>query len=96
MAKRISQKYLKIIKDEKKKVNKSRKQYAEILSMPESMDYLIGQVIRVLPNPSPEGFLQGIVQKDGYRRLVLSFTPDELKMLDKKPKLAYVEEDDDE
>ena len=75
-------KYERIIKQEKKKLNKSRKQYGKILAMPDFFDYLVGEEIRVIPGPNPD-YIYGVIQKKGYERLSLPFLPEELELYEK-------------
>lgn len=82
--KKISKKYLNLVKQERKKPTKSRKQYARIVALPGYFDYLVGEFIRVIPSEE-EGIVKGVVQREGYEGLVLSFEPQEVEMMEGKP-----------
>ena len=82
MAKTTKKKYERIIKQEKKRLNKSRKQYGKILAMPDFFNYLIGEEVRVVTGPNPD-YIYGVIQKKGYERLSLPFLPEELELYEK-------------
>ena len=82
MARTTKKKYERIIKQEKKRLNKSRKQYGKILAMPDFFNYLIGEEVRVVTGPNPD-YIYGVIQKEGYERLSLPFLPEELELYEK-------------
>ena len=75
-------KYERIIKQENKRLNKSRKQYGKILAMPDFFDYLVGEEVRIVSGPNPN-YIYGVIQKEGYERLSLPFLPEELELYEK-------------
>lgn len=75
-------KYASIIKQENKRLNKSRKQYGKILAMPDFFSYLVGEEVRVVNGPNPD-YIYGVIQKEGYERLSLPFLPEELELYEK-------------
>jgi len=66
------------IRKENQKVSKSRKQYARIVRMPWMLEYLVGERVRVVPGEGA-GRIYGVVQKEGYDGLVLTFEDGEVE-----------------
>jgi len=66
--------------DKKEKVSKVRNQYGIIQNLNIFQEHLNGRKVRVVPGSNPD-HIYGVVQYPGYEGLVLSFEPNEVKLL---------------